>query len=77
MNAQRLLECALLHSATEAVKTYLAPTAACAAAALKVTDRAAWTSMNVKLTPAVCTQTALTSWGRTGAPATAVLPEMD
>lgn len=57
MNAQRLLMSVLPHLVTEVAKIFLAPTAARAAVALKVTGRAVWTLMNVQRTSAVYMQT--------------------
>lgn len=49
--------CVLHRLVTEVVKIFLAPTAARAAMALKVTGRAVWTLMNVQTTSAVYMQT--------------------
>ena len=58
MNVQRLLMFVPPHLATKDVKTCQVATVAHAAAAFKVTGRAAWTLMNVPTKSAVCMQTA-------------------
>lgn len=52
MSVQRLLVCALLSLGTKVARICQEPTPASATLATKATDRHAWTSMNVKSTPA-------------------------